>query len=90
MTYEEQGHAYHCIDTLREEIMCNADDTPVATFKNHKHPFGYQQYRMCREWAPLRDWASQYSICYASSTQRLPGQGAFDRCDGGHDNIIIP
>lgn len=82
-------HAYHCLDTVREEIMCNADDTPVPAFSNHANIVGAGQTRMCRRWKDVMGFASKYTTCYASTWQRKPGQDAFSRCDGGQDGIAI-
>lgn len=89
LALHEQTHALHCLDALREEVMCNADDTPVPAYRNHSDLIGAGQARMCRKWEDVRDWATKYTTCYASSTQIEPGQGRFDRCDDGDDGLVI-
>ena len=50
--------------------MCNADDTPRYTGRlnqqaSAKRPTsGIGQFRMCRDWSKLEQWAVQHSACY--------------------------
>lgn len=57
-------HVAHCLDILRSDIMCQADDTLL--------PFRFQQdvereekvpKRMCRNWDQLEDFAVEHSAC---------------------------
>ncbi|KAL8830370.1 MAG: hypothetical protein Q9191_001480 [Dirinaria sp. TL-2023a] len=61
-------HVNHCLDAIRQDIMCNADDTPRYTGflpKNPKVPSsGLGQVRMCRDWKKLERWAEEHSACY--------------------------
>ncbi|RMZ73333.1 Thioesterase domain-containing [Pyrenophora seminiperda CCB06] len=50
-------HIYHCLDGLRQDIMCIADDTPMpAPFA---HQTGDGQIRQCRDWNKLVAWATR-------------------------------
>lgn len=55
------SHAYHCINIIRNELMCNADGTllaaPLAPSHREKLPIGEGETRTCTNWAYLRDWA---------------------------------
>ncbi|KAF2726800.1 hypothetical protein EJ04DRAFT_406875, partial [Polyplosphaeria fusca] len=51
------NHVFHCIDSLRQDIMCAADDTPLRAA--HEHRFGDGQMRRCRDWDKMVSWARQ-------------------------------
>ena len=51
------AHVQHCLLVLREEIMCNADDTPRYSGYQPPHASGTGQVRMCRDWNALEAWA---------------------------------
>ncbi|KAH6514149.1 hypothetical protein HBI81_209680 [Parastagonospora nodorum] len=50
-------HMYHCLDGLRQDIMCMADDTPMPA--PAKHHVGDGQIRKCRNWKKMIDWANE-------------------------------
>jgi hypothetical protein len=56
-------HLNHCLEALRQDIICNADDTP-RWVGSHIPSSGAGQYRMCRDWNQLDTWAKQYSACF--------------------------
>ena len=56
-------HVYHCFDALRQDLMCNADDTPMA-MHDFPNKIGNGQVRMCRDWAKLDQWAQQNTACF--------------------------
>lgn len=66
------GHSTHCIDAVRQSIMCNAADTLL--YKRYNVSDGDGQMRKCRNWGALRDWASKHSACYADSHQAIAGE----------------
>ncbi|PSN69515.1 hypothetical protein BS50DRAFT_550406 [Corynespora cassiicola Philippines] len=49
-------HIYHCLDSLRQDIMCIADDTPMPA--PVAHHVGDGQVRKCRDWNKLVAWAT--------------------------------
>ena len=57
-------HINHCLDALRQEIMCNADDTPRYSGLDQEMGTGRGQYRMCKDWRKLEEWAKGHSACY--------------------------
>ncbi|KAI1505677.1 hypothetical protein F5X99DRAFT_415765 [Biscogniauxia marginata] len=70
--YTEQGvpqrialvHALHCLDQLRQDVICNADDTPrYAGFQNPPGT-GAGQVRMCKDWGQLEKWALEHTACF--------------------------
>ena len=60
-TYE---HQTRCLDTLRRDILCNADDTPRYQTPTKTPDSGVGQMRMCRDWDKLEAWAKQYNSCW--------------------------
>ncbi|KAH7072347.1 hypothetical protein FB567DRAFT_554024 [Paraphoma chrysanthemicola] len=57
-------HIYHCLDGLRQDIMCMADDTPMPSPSDHH--VGDGQIRQCRDWSQMIDWALEpkRNACY--------------------------
>lgn len=52
------AHFHHCLDTLRQDLMCLADDTPMPTV-NAIHRIGNGQVRLCRNWDKLVAWTQE-------------------------------
>lgn len=50
-------HIYHCLDGLRQDIVCMADDTPMPA--PARHHVGDGQVRQCRDWDHMIDWAME-------------------------------
>lgn len=57
-------HSNHCLDWLRNDIMCRADDTPLYATNSSKSENGIGQYRQCRDWSKLEAWAKEHHACY--------------------------
>jgi len=57
-------HITHCIDALRREVMCSADDTPRWTSQAMSGQSGNGQIRQCRDWSKLENWVAKYNSCY--------------------------
>jgi hypothetical protein len=45
----------HCLDNLRQDIMCTADDTLMPGMFEHR--LGDNQVLQCRDWEALNRWA---------------------------------
>jgi len=58
-------HVVHCMDMLRQDILCNADDTPLFSSPGAKKDAGNGQNRLCRSWDKLTTWAQSQSACNA-------------------------
>ncbi|PQE06241.1 cytochrome p450 protein [Rutstroemia sp. NJR-2017a BBW] len=58
-------HMYHCLDALRQDLMCYADDTPMPIPKDITY-IGDGQVRQCRDWNKLTAWATapEQNACY--------------------------
>lgn len=54
----------HCLDLLRQDIMCNADENMDFT-AGHRDNFlsGENQPRECRDWNKLHAWFKERSAC---------------------------
>ena len=73
-------HLDHCLLALREDIMCNADDTPRYTGGHHKQPgSGSGQFRMCRDWRQLEKFAVANTACYETPEIFPDGKGQLYR-----------
>ncbi|TEY42065.1 hypothetical protein BOTCAL_0398g00030 [Botryotinia calthae] len=78
-------HIVHCLNVLREEIMCNADDTPRYTGPlnaqlGSKHPYsGIGQTKMCNDWGKLESFALENSACYKPVNKSTPGFPTVER-----------
>ncbi|KAI0872896.1 hypothetical protein GGS24DRAFT_502371 [Hypoxylon argillaceum] len=57
-------HISHCLDELRRQIVCDADDTPRATDRRAEVVAGLGQHRMCRSWGALEAFAKRHTACY--------------------------
>ncbi|KAK5627125.1 hypothetical protein RRF57_002840 [Xylaria bambusicola] len=57
-------HISHCLDALRRQIICDADDTPRATDRRVEVVSGLHQHRQCRSWEQLEAFAKQHTACY--------------------------
>lgn len=55
---------YHCLDGIRQDIMCAADDTPMPAPFSHQAGDGLV--RKCRDWDKLIAWARRpdQHACY--------------------------
>lgn len=54
------AHAHHCLDALRQAVLCQADSTLLST-DNYGLSFGNGQVRMCRDWESLASWTGENS-----------------------------
>jgi hypothetical protein len=86
-------HQLHCVDALRQEVICNADDTPRYTgFQPHKSS-GLGQFRQCRNWKDLEAWAAENTACWRYINNTDPDFDSLERykfCPEGspyHDRI---
>ena len=85
------GHVNHCMDALRRQIMCDADSTPRVTDDVPDAISGVGQYRKCRDWSKLEDWAKQNTACY--KRPEVPHEGddislRFSHCPEGSGYIV--
>ena len=79
-------HDMHCFDTLRQHIMCMADDTLL--YSTGHRDTGVNQTRMCRDWDALRQWATEHTACYHDYVAP-EGETQWGTCDGGKDGLPV-
>ena len=58
-------HVYHCLDALRQDLLCTADDTPMP-MTDLPNKVGQGQVRMCRNFGNLIKWSHELErdACY--------------------------
>ena len=84
LTWEKE-HPVHCLDSLRQYVMCNADDTPLYTWG--RNITGDGQARQCKDWGVLREWAKEHTACYKQTAEPLTFRQRFGRCNDGGDGL---
>lgn len=58
-------HVYHCLDALRQEVLCDADDTPRYTGMGQADKASAtHQIRLCKDWGHMEAWALENSACW--------------------------
>ncbi|KAL9055319.1 MAG: hypothetical protein Q9162_003626 [Coniocarpon cinnabarinum] len=61
----DPGHALHCVDHLRKDAMCTADDYLLPSPKERYSLQGpHGQPRVCKDWDALVNWAERNTACY--------------------------
>ncbi|KAL9623030.1 MAG: hypothetical protein Q9160_002749 [Pyrenula sp. 1 TL-2023] len=86
-----EGHVLHCLESLRDDVICKADDMPRYTGRRNAQadvmdPFsGVGQKRMCRDWDQLTKWAIERTACYgrAGNNAETPLLDLFTQCPDG-------
>ncbi|TVY82084.1 Phenylalanine aminomutase (L-beta-phenylalanine forming) [Lachnellula suecica] len=67
------SHLMHCLDGLRQDIMCNADDTLRYTGPGGFPTPGDGQVRLCRDFEKLEEWSAQHTACYSHIGNDISG-----------------
>ncbi|KAH8660812.1 hypothetical protein BGZ60DRAFT_381676, partial [Tricladium varicosporioides] len=59
-------HVLHCLDTLLQDVMCHADDTPWYELPPapYREKYARFQSRQCKDWGALLKWSEENSACY--------------------------
>ncbi|KAI7773005.1 hypothetical protein LA080_012496 [Diaporthe eres] len=79
-------HDEHCFDSLRQHVMCHADDTLL--YSTGHHDAGVRQTKMCRSWDALREWASERNAQWKDHINPRPeGEIWWNFDDGGDDGL---
>ena len=66
-------HISHCFDALRRQVLCDADDKPRAVQRDMDGVSGVGQYRQCRDWGLLEEWAKKHTACYRRPDRPVEG-----------------
>lgn len=72
-------HIDHCMDALRRQVLCDADDTPRATDRRREVVSGLFQHRKCRSWEALEDFAKQHTACYRRPEHPMENESKLER-----------
>src|SRR3981189_2176661 len=68
------GHVLHCLDSLRADVLCAADDTPLSLGPGaQKDEKKMSRTRRCRDFKQLEDWAEENSACFEGLEPGEPG-----------------
>lgn len=54
--WEIMEHVWHCLNSIRKDVMCKADDTPTPSMEQ-QHVIGKDQVMECKNWDALLAWA---------------------------------
>ncbi|KAF2099796.1 hypothetical protein NA57DRAFT_75301 [Rhizodiscina lignyota] len=62
----DRMHVDHCIETLRLQLMCNGDVTPLLINVDSESPLGssadFNTHHKCRDWNKLVEWQDKHNI----------------------------
>jgi len=74
-------HLVHCLDSLRQDILCTADDTPryITCKQSDSHYGGDKQIRQCRDWNKLEAWAKEHTGCFRYGDPTWDQRSQFER-----------
>ena len=52
-------HMRHCIDLIRQALMCNADTTIEVVDESVHGVHGFRTEHRCKDWQQLWDWTAE-------------------------------
>jgi hypothetical protein len=83
-------HVHHCLDTLRQDLICAADDTPMPT-GNEARAIGDEQPMMCKNFDRLVEWiyVPERNACHHSLDDYRSIAHSIERyafCEPGSEN----
>ena len=87
---EPTEHILHCLDALRQDTLCYADDTPRYTGFQASGRSGTGQARQCRDWSELELWAQSHTACWRYINPHDPNFDSLQRhtfCPAGSPYI---
>ena len=84
-------HLTHCLLSLREDVICNADDFPLYTGRLNDERFnmitnpGVGDTRMCRSWDRLQEFVLANTACWdpRASDEGAPTLDDYKSCPDG-------
>jgi hypothetical protein len=59
------GHSDHCIDSIRQSLMCSADVTPIVWAwdeKSHRSSHRTDTLHSCRNFEKIQEWAKDNQV----------------------------
>ena len=89
-----EEHIYQCLEMIRQDLMCRADDTPMPSV-DELYKIGDGQAMQCRDWNALVAWSrnpGQHS-CFESgwgfrTVKRRLEQHTFCPMDSPHYEVM--
>ena len=85
-------HIVHCMDHLLQNIICEADDTPMYTSPVQNASTGMGQQRTCRSWSAMAEWAETQTACFAYINETQGVNAVIERfryCPEGSDLLAL-
>jgi Mycotoxin biosynthesis protein UstYa len=73
-------HFGHCLDLIRQQLMCTADTGLVGQWwkKDDAIEFAFSNEHMCRNFEDIKVWAQTHTIPEDAKVRRKPGDKEFD------------
>lgn len=71
-----RGHIDHCIEIIRQQLMCSAEMVPVLTEEIEGHEFprsDFSTWQVCRNFDDLYTWTKS-AIIHGGGNWDLPSQ----------------
>ena len=67
-------HVEHCLDTLLQDVYCQADDTPWYQLPPQPYAAEYNEYqtRTCPNWDELMQWTENFNACIQYENVIMP------------------
>jgi len=69
---EDYEHWVHCLDALRQDVICVADDGLLSVDEPHVREVGDGHVRQCRNFSKLDEWALEHHACYSFEDVEAP------------------
>jgi len=54
----------HCLDALRQDVICAANDDLLYIREDHSYPIGHGHMRRCKDFSKLEEWIIEHDACY--------------------------
>lgn len=74
----EVDHIDHCLNAVRQSLMCSADITPLVWQRDegtHVSQIHFNTVHTCRNWSAVQKWASDHSIYSVPGVNPDPAAG---------------
>jgi len=69
---DDYDHWVHCLDSLRQDVMCTADDELLSIDEPHVKEVGDGHVRQCKNFSKLDKWALDHHACYTFEELEAP------------------
>jgi hypothetical protein len=82
---ESIHHITHCLDALRRDTLCYADDTPRYSTLSSVNLSGVGQVRQCKDWSRLESWAEENTACFRNWNSSSSTEVRYSHCPKGSE-----